>query len=259
MFCRNCGKEIPNDTKFCNHCGAPQDNISAQNNPSPAQNSHPRQQAPQPQYTYTAPQSQKKSGGKKAIAIIVSLAVVVVAFVIGYFATGANKLKRPTAFDTPDTFTFDELPSPSIKEDAAQDNAAGGETPAAQQKTFAIYNDFGFSQVTFYYMDDGVVGMIRGSISVDDTSAMSIDDLKSDAEIANDILTEMGADDASYISIIDEPENYSYRENYMFSNLDQDTDMAELAAAFIGFEPKNGKITIDQAEEAMLNFGYTEQ
>lgn len=24
MFCRNCGKELPNDVKFCNHCGAPQ-------------------------------------------------------------------------------------------------------------------------------------------------------------------------------------------------------------------------------------------
>lgn len=33
--------------------------------------------------------------------------------------------------------------------------------------------------------------------------------------------------------------------------------MAELAAAFIGFEAENGRITIESAEKAMTDFGYT--
>ena len=35
MFCRNCGKEIPENTKFCNHCGAAQDSAPAQTTSQP--------------------------------------------------------------------------------------------------------------------------------------------------------------------------------------------------------------------------------
>ena len=31
MYCQNCGKQIPENVKFCNHCGAAQVNPSAQN------------------------------------------------------------------------------------------------------------------------------------------------------------------------------------------------------------------------------------
>lgn len=31
MFCQNCGKQIPENAKFCNHCGAVQMNGSFQN------------------------------------------------------------------------------------------------------------------------------------------------------------------------------------------------------------------------------------
>lgn len=30
MFCLNCGNQIPENTKFCNHCGAPQSSGSGQ-------------------------------------------------------------------------------------------------------------------------------------------------------------------------------------------------------------------------------------
>ena len=45
MFCKNCGKEISDDTKFCNHCGAAQDSSSAQPSAQPVQPAAP---APQP-------------------------------------------------------------------------------------------------------------------------------------------------------------------------------------------------------------------
>ena len=37
MFCGNCGKEIPNNAKFCNHCGALQNNTAAQADQTPQQ------------------------------------------------------------------------------------------------------------------------------------------------------------------------------------------------------------------------------
>lgn len=77
MFCRNCGKEIPNDTKFCNHCGAAQDSTSASPSAQPAQptQSNPQYQAPLPP---TAPK-------KNPMMLIIIAAVVVVAVVIGMF------------------------------------------------------------------------------------------------------------------------------------------------------------------------------
>ena len=30
MFCQNCGKQIPENAKFCNHCGAAQVSNAAQ-------------------------------------------------------------------------------------------------------------------------------------------------------------------------------------------------------------------------------------
>lgn len=35
MFCSNCGKEIPNETKFCSYCGAPQGGAVPNPSPSP--------------------------------------------------------------------------------------------------------------------------------------------------------------------------------------------------------------------------------
>ena len=35
MFCRNCGKEIPDGVRFCNHCGASQEAGTPQNDQTP--------------------------------------------------------------------------------------------------------------------------------------------------------------------------------------------------------------------------------
>ena len=58
MFCRNCGKELPENTRFCNHCGAAQDSAPAQ--PVPATK-------------------------KKTLTIAIVAAVAVIAVVLGVF------------------------------------------------------------------------------------------------------------------------------------------------------------------------------
>ena len=43
MYCKNCGKEIPEDARFCPQCGTPQD-VATDN----VQNDAPEQNAPAP-------------------------------------------------------------------------------------------------------------------------------------------------------------------------------------------------------------------
>lgn len=248
MFCRNCGKENPENTMFCNHCGAAQDNNPTQNKQltqaaytSPTVNS---------QFVHTSPK-QEKQKSKKALGIVIAILVFIVAFVIGYFATGADKVKEPTPFDTPSSFEFDTIPSPSIKYNG--DSTA----KASNSKTFRIESVAGVSWVTFYYEDDGIVRSIEGGININDTSATGIDDLKNDAKTANRVLDELGLNNSSYVRVTEG--SGTYKQDFSFSMLERNSDAAGLAAAFIGFEAENGKIMIGSAEKAMLGFGYTLQ
>lgn len=77
MFCTNCGKELPNDAKFCNRCGAPQDDgfVNAM---------QPTQQSYMPQQPATKPQQRP---GLKVGGII--LLVCGVLSVVGGFTNGS--------------------------------------------------------------------------------------------------------------------------------------------------------------------------
>lgn len=74
MFCSSCGKQIPDNTKFCSHCGA-QQQIAAEADP-----------APKTAMDQFAAQTQepKKAPKKKANTFVV-LAVVLCAFLLGKF------------------------------------------------------------------------------------------------------------------------------------------------------------------------------
>lgn len=259
MFCRNCGKEIPNGTNFCNHCGAAQNNSSAQDTQSAYQTNETQHSSVNSQPMYTAPVSQKQKG-KGALRIIIPIIVVTVAFVIGYFATGANKLKQPTAFDTPSSIEFDGLESPSVKQDITDDLPEGytRETVELEQKTFRVSGAAGESWVTFHYTEDGAVASIAGSITYNDLSLIDADtikNLKSDAEYAQGYLDESGVGPASYVWVQESSDKINV--TYSFAELKSKSFMAELAAAFIGFEAENGMITMESAEAAMTDFGYT--
>lgn len=82
MFCSNCGKQIPDNTKFCSYCGAQQ---AAGNN----MNSAPNQQrytsgaTGNQQPVYTANQPQRKPPKKKKNNILVVFLVVLVMSGVG--------------------------------------------------------------------------------------------------------------------------------------------------------------------------------
>lgn len=68
MFCSNCGQQIPDNTKFCNYCGANQQIVKN------------TESAPK-----TTTNQQSKGAPKKKSNVIVVLAVVLCAFLIGKF------------------------------------------------------------------------------------------------------------------------------------------------------------------------------
>lgn len=249
MFCRNCGTQLPDNTKFCNHCGAAQDN-------SPTQN----YQSAQPVHTASRPAGAPK---KKSNRIIIAIIVIAVAFVIGYFATGADKVKPPTEFDTPTNYEFDKLPSPSINDDEVEnslpdgDTTETGEVKTSSSKVFRIDSDVLTSEVGIGYFEDGTVCSINGEMEVLNTSVVNIDDIRSDAELAEKLLQDIEPKMGSCVRIEDKTDRQEYRVMFCFIGTDKLTDIAELAAAFIGLKTENGKIYIDTAEEEMLGFGYT--
>lgn len=58
MYCQHCGREIPNQSRFCSYCGAAQDNQS----------------------------SQKASSSSKGINVLGIIAIAIIAFVAGFLA-----------------------------------------------------------------------------------------------------------------------------------------------------------------------------
>lgn len=258
MFCRNCGKEIPSGTNFCNHCGAAQNNSSAQDTQSFYQTNEAQHSSMNSQPVYAEPRPPKKKS-KGPLRFIIPIAVVTAAFVIGYFATGANKVKAPTAFDTPDSFEFNESETPSENQ---AETESSGTVEEKQCKTFIVESDISRTYVKFFYGADEIVRTVEGAITVYDTTKVDttyLDDLRQDAETATNLLTEMGASDSSYVFVSDDTGNHEYSETYMFASLEEYPYLAELTAQFIGFEAQDGKIMIESAEEAMLGFGFTLQ
>lgn len=77
MFCSNCGKQISENTKFCNYCGAQQQAVE---NTEPAQKATENQQINADIFT-----QQPKKAPKKKANIIIVLAVVLGVFLLGKF------------------------------------------------------------------------------------------------------------------------------------------------------------------------------
>lgn len=84
MFCSNCGKQLGENAKFCDGCGAQQRAVNDTNSASNQQVPNP-----QPNVNYqaasAAPEPQIKKAPKKKTNIIITVAVVLCAFIIGKF------------------------------------------------------------------------------------------------------------------------------------------------------------------------------
>lgn len=91
MFCNNCGKEIPNQAKFCNYCGAKvavsQPSPSPRPQPQPASNAYAAPSKPQPA-------KKKKGCGSFLLTVIIA---AVVYFVVRYATEQALSPSRSSS------------------------------------------------------------------------------------------------------------------------------------------------------------------
>lgn len=104
MFCSNCGKRIPDNTKFCNHCGARQQIVeNTESAPKTTENQ---------QNTADTQNQQPKKPPKKKANIIVVLVIVLCAFLLGRFVI-----------------------APAMVPDSGKDNDTGSQGSQSQQPT----------------------------------------------------------------------------------------------------------------------------
>lgn len=103
MFCSNCGKQIPDNTKFCNHCGAQQQTV---------ENTGSAPKATEYQQNIVDTTSRQPKKVPKKANIIIILAVVLCAFLLGKFVI-----------------------APSMVSDSGKDNDTGIQAGQSQQST----------------------------------------------------------------------------------------------------------------------------
>ena len=88
MYCSKCGKELPDQTQFCTHCGA-------------RQNVGQPQQVRQPQQPQQTASSGSKTGMGKTILLIVAIAVVIMVVRGLFFSKGSsNTVSNNTSTNT---------------------------------------------------------------------------------------------------------------------------------------------------------------
>lgn len=104
MFCSNCGKQLPENTKFCNYCGTQQPAGSSAEPAAKATENQKNQAEP-------ANQQQKQAPKKKA-NILVTLVIVLCAFLLGKFVI-----------------------APSMVSDSGKDPGASNQSSQSQQST----------------------------------------------------------------------------------------------------------------------------
>ena len=135
MFCSNCGKQIPDNTKFCSYCGAQQ---AAGNNmnSAPNQQRYSSQTTGNQQPVYTATQPQKKPPKKKKNNILVVFLVVLVMSGVGSMVgksmaksyvddSKSNSIVSDNTLDTKKT----ELPSAEENTPTEDSTAEAEENP----------------------------------------------------------------------------------------------------------------------------------
>lgn len=260
MFCSNCGKQIPDNTKFCNFCGAQQQIIENTD-------SAPKTTVNQPEIADTPAQQPKKAPKKKANIFIV-LAVVLCAFIIGKFVI-----------------------APSMVSDSGKNNGTGNQGSQSQQTTNnnnsstvnadnpayeAIFDDTYIVHFqTFFNMemenfamkkDDGIIACADYGYKDDvvkqwvETVYIPVSEYTDaqKAEVETTFKTQFASIDALNCCVV----TYKMSTNYFtitctYSDMDQASNYAELYSA--GILQTNTFISMSATETTLLSQGFVKK
>ncbi len=245
MFCSNCGKQIPDNTKFCNHCGA------QQSSGSPAETV--AEVKTDSSTVKTSGDNNKKQPKKKA-NIVVILAAVLCAFLIGKFIIAPGpQPKHDTKF---------EPPKPSLVTDNGDYEAVFEGTYIVHfqsmfnmdMASFALKQADGTISCLDYGYKDDIVKQFVETIYI---PVSEYDDAQK-AELENSTRAEFADIEALSCASV----TYKMSVNYLtvtctFSDVDKEENYTELNNA--GILETDTFISMSETEKVRLNEGFAKK
>lgn len=158
MFCISCGKEIPENSVFCKHCGATQGVEPApEAEPTPVVEPTPE---PAQQYHYEAPKNNaineiaKKDKKKKNTILIVCIVILALAFIGRMAASGGSDSSEDTT-SASDSVVTDSIVEPSESEDSSTEPAE------ANAEYTKIFSDRYIVETPAFFMTEGTASFAR--------------------------------------------------------------------------------------------------
>lgn len=131
MFCSNCGKQLPESTKFCNHCGAQQNLSNTDNAATQQQNSITRPSVNQNRETVQP--TKNNNPPKQKANIIIVLAVVICAFLIGKFVIAPSMVS--------DSGKDNDIINQGSQSQQSPQNSSGSYVESSNAAYDAIFDD----------------------------------------------------------------------------------------------------------------------
>ncbi len=240
MFCSKCGKEIPDNTVFCNFCGANQTASS----------------------DTAKPQQPKKNNTMKIVIIAV---VAVVAFAIGSFVIAPTLSGNKKEAPTPSSSNIDiesDISLPTINSEptgTVLESLVPANSDDRNGQTYtASLGEGGTLTVSFgYYLDEPkALYDFIGSIEVEKTNA-SYTQLKAECEEFQKKAEELN--DSENVRIKCKETDTGIEVSFAFFKL-ADADRLErvnLAAEFIGIDDTDGAFYFDSVVSQLTEIGFT--
>ena len=264
MFCSNCGKQIPDNTKFCNHCGAQQQIVeNTESAPKTTEN--------QPKIADTPTQQPKKAPKKKANIFIV-LAVVLCAFIIGKFVIAPSTVSDTGKNDDTGNYGSQSQQTTNNNNNNNNGSTVNADNPAyeaifddtyivhfqtffnMEMENFAIKKDDGTIACADYGYKDDVVKQWVETVYIpvsEYTDAQK-------AEVETTFKAQFASIDALNCCVV----TYKMSTNYFtitctYSDVDQASNYAELYSA--GILQTNTFISMSATETSLLGQGFVKK
>lgn len=260
MFCSNCGKQIPDNTKFCNHCGAQQQIV--ENTESAPKTTENQQKA------VDTPTQETKKAPKKKANIFIVLAVVLCAFLIGKFVIAPSMVSDSGKNDgtgnqgSQSQQTTNNNNSSTVNADNPTYEAIFDDTYIVhfqtffnmEMKNFAMKKDDGIIACADYGYKDDVVKQWVETVYIpvsEYTDAQK-------AEVETTFKTQFASIDALNCCVV----TYKMSTNYFtitctYSDVDQASNYAELYSA--GILQTNTFISMSATESTLLGQGFVKK
>ncbi len=217
MICKNCGKEAPENSAFCNNCGA---KIELEQK--------------------TSNDNKNTKNASKLTSIITVLIVFLIAALIGKYVIAPSF--------TDDNTSSDGGSKPNI---TSSNTVHGNKMAFFENEQDGIIFNF-LINMLYGENDNGddIVVTMHGSMLIDkDTAYSVIYDIEEFQQKIKD-------DKIENAEIEIKESDTHFTVSFGFENINQDSELAELAAEFAGVDTEDGQIYFDEAKDELETEGF---